>query len=144
MYLPTTIKLESAQNNFLDKLVEENKPLETCALLLGKKLDGIYVVKEIMPIENMDASNVRFTMQDEKLLEIYPYSESINLSVIGIFHSHPSEAFPSKTDKTYMEVNPVPWIIKSTTTNEKRCFILKEHMNNLNAEVIELKINVTD
>jgi proteasome lid subunit RPN8/RPN11 len=144
MFHPSTVRLESAQNKFLDKLVEENKPFETCALLLGKKLDDIYVVKEIVPIENTDSSNIRFTMQNEKLLQIYAYSEGINLSVIGIFHSHPSEALPSKTDKVYMQLNPVPWIIKSTTTNEKRCFILNEYMYNGNSEVVELEINIKD
>lgn len=144
MSLPTSIILKAAQNTFLDELVNENKPFETCALLLGKKLDDIYVVKEIIPMENTETSNIKFTMQNEKLLQIYAYSESINVPVIGIFHSHPSNAMPSKTDKAFMELNPVPWIIKSTTTNEKRCFVLKEDLKNVDSKIIELEIKITD
>lgn len=144
MSFPTTISLDAAQNNFLDELVDENKPFETCALLLGKKLDDSYVVKEIIPVENTESSNIRFTMQDEKLLQIYAYSESSNNPVIGIFHSHPSDANPSKTDKIFMELNPVPWIIKSTTTNEKRCFVINEDMINADSKIIELEINIMD
>lgn len=144
MSTPSSIKLEPAQNSFLNNLVKENKPFETCAFLLGKKLDDMFIVKEIVPVENVDSSNVRFSIEDEKLLQIYTYSESINLPVIGIFHSHPSEAFPSKTDKFYMELNPVPWIIKSTTTNETRCFILNEYVNNTKSEFTELEIKIKD
>ena len=40
--------------------------------------------------------------------------QKIKIEVIGIFHSHPnSDAFPSKTDKKFMQSNPVVWIIYS-------------------------------
>jgi Predicted metal-dependent protease of the PAD1/JAB1 superfamily len=36
------------------------------------------------------------------------------MDVIGIFHSHPnSDAYPSNTDKKFMQSNPVVWIIYS-------------------------------
>lgn len=121
----------------------ENNPLETCAILLGNRIENKFVVEEIIPVENTESSTIRFNIQEEKLLEIYAYSERTNRAVIGIFHSHPSEAYPSKTDIQFMEINPVPWIIKSTITNQKRCFTLNESTNSNKSKVVEIGISIT-
>jgi proteasome lid subunit RPN8/RPN11 len=44
---------------------------------------------------------------------------------------------PSKTDIKYMELNPVPWIINSTITDETRCYIYDE---NEGVKEIELRV----
>lgn len=135
--------LNFTQDRLLDNLVIQNNPLETCAILIGNKIDNKFVVDEIIPVENTESSTIRFNVQEEKLLEIYAYSERINRAVIGIFHSHPSEAYPSITDIQFMEINPVPWIIKSTITNQKRCFTLNEFTSSNKSKVVEIGISIT-
>lgn len=141
---PVIITMKSSHKDSLDKLVKESNPFESCALLLGKKTQNEFIVEEVVAVKNNDSSIVKFTMEPESLLKIYAYSESINLAVIGIFHSHPSRAYPSGTDVKYMQVNPVPWIIESTITNEKRCFVLNQPQDGLHPEIIEVKINIKD
>ena len=52
-------------------------------------------------------------------------AENKKMEVIGIFHSHPnSDAFPSNTDKKFMQSNPVAWIIYSGINKNFRAFIL--------------------
>ena len=81
---------------------------------------------EVIPVTNKYTSEVSFGMDENELLKIYKYAESSNISVVGIFHSHPSKPVPSETDKVFMEINPVPWIIKSTITDEMRCFVFSD------------------
>ena len=53
-------------------------------------------------------------------------TEKKGLDIIGIFHSHPSsEAFPSNTDKKFMQSNPVTWIIYSGIEKKFNAFVLK-------------------
>ena len=129
---------------FLEQLVKDSHPFESCAILLGKRDKNEFFVHEIIPAQNKESSDMRFTIDDNSLFEIYKLAEKKNLSVIGIFHSHPSLPYPSQTDKIYMKINPVPWIIKSTTTNEMRCFISDEQRTGTDTttkvDEIEIKI----
>src|SRR5688572_23813698 len=116
------IELRVSQLLTLDQTTTMSNPQESCALLLGKKKENVYEIEEVIPMSNRDLSEIRFAMDEDELLKIYKYAELSNTSVVGIFHSHPSKPFPSETDKTFMEINPIPWIIKSTITDEIRCF----------------------
>jgi [CysO sulfur-carrier protein]-S-L-cysteine hydrolase len=122
---------------FLDNLSQKNKPLESCAILIGKRNNNQFIVTKIIPMENDEKSNIKFTINEEKLFAVYKKTESMNLSVVGIYHTHPSNPIPSKTDIKYMEINPVPWIINSTITGETKCFI---YYDNKGVEEIELKV----
>jgi proteasome lid subunit RPN8/RPN11 len=67
---------------------------------------------------------VNFTISPDELILAYSTAEKKGLDVSGIFHSHPSSvAYPSNTDKKYMETNPVPWIIFSNLNNDFRAYI---------------------
>jgi len=117
------IAIRVSQLIILNQTANLSNPYESCALLLGSKKENLFEIKEVIPMNNRDSSEVRFTMDENELLKIYEYAELLNTSVVGIFHSHPSKPFPSETDKTFMEINPIPWLIKSTITEEMRCFI---------------------
>lgn len=136
------VTVKQVQISFLERLVKDTDPLECCAILLGRREQCEFIVEEIIPTNNEDSSRVRFTIDDDKLFEIYQMADEKNMSVIGIFHSHPSVPYPSQTDKIYMKLNPVPWIIKSTITNEMRCFIVDDQNdgNDILIEEIEIKI----
>jgi [CysO sulfur-carrier protein]-S-L-cysteine hydrolase len=120
------ILLKVSQLLTLEQAANLSNPHESCALLLGKKNGNFYEVYEVIPVTNKYTSEVSFGMDENELLKIYKYAESSNISVVGIFHSHPSDPVPSETDKVFMEINPVPWIIKSTITDDMRCFVFSD------------------
>lgn len=118
------IILTKAQRQILSTEAINKKPNESCALLFGKKDNDKIVVSEIFLTENIEKSPINFTISNEQLIQGYKIAEDKGLEVIGIFHSHPdSDPFPSVTDKKFMEINPVTWVIFSPLTNEFKAYV---------------------
>lgn len=116
------IILKQAEKKILSQYSENQKPNESCAILFGKNNQ----VLEVFLTENIDESPVNFTISNKQLIEGYKMAEDKKMDVIGIFHSHPnSDAFPSNTDKKFMQSNPVVWIIYSGINKNFRAFILE-------------------
>tara|TARA_B100000929_G_scaffold31454_1_gene22904 strand:+ start:182 stop:580 length:399 start_codon:yes stop_codon:yes gene_type:complete len=112
----------------------EQQPHESCAMLLGKKVDDAWNIKEVFLTQNIDNSQINFTISPEELLKGYQLAEKMHLELVGIFHSHPnSDTSPSDTDKKFMQNNPVPWIIFSGVTNDLTAYLL-------DSDVIEIPI----
>ena len=120
-----------------DKLIAhaiKQRPNESCAMLLGKKIDDAWNVKEVFLTQNIDKSQTNFTISPEELLKGYQFAEKMHLELVGVFHSHPnSDATPSDTDKKFMQNNPVPWIIFSGVTSDLTAYLL-------DSDVIEIPI----
>jgi proteasome lid subunit RPN8/RPN11 len=120
------------QIEILKKHAKSCVPNESCAILFGKILDNKYIVKDIFPAKNIENSSYSFTISPEELIKAYETAEKRSLDVIAIFHSHPdSSAYPSSTDKKFMETNPVPWIIYSNSNNELNAYILESDIVSL-------------
>ena len=116
------IILKQSDKKILSQYSENQKPKESCALLFGKDNQ----VLDIFLTENIEESPVNFTISNEQLIEGYKIAEEKKMEVIGIFHSHPnSDAFPSNTDKKFMQSNPVVWIIYSGINKNFRAFVLE-------------------
>jgi proteasome lid subunit RPN8/RPN11 len=115
----TTIALTAAQLEQLTSLAKASLPSESCAFLLGK---GDRVV-EVLPMRNADESAVTFSVEPSELLQAYDLAVSKKLQVIGIFHSHPAKPAPSSTDKKFMEINPIVWLIYSTTEGKFKAYL---------------------
>jgi [CysO sulfur-carrier protein]-S-L-cysteine hydrolase len=116
------IILKQSEKEILSQYSENQKPNESCAILFGKNNE----VLDIFLTENIDQSPVNFTISNKQLIEAYKIAEDKKMDVIGIFHSHPnSDAYPSNTDKKFMQSNPVVWIIYSGINKNFRAFILK-------------------
>jgi proteasome lid subunit RPN8/RPN11 len=113
----------------LASLARDSLPNESCALLLGNntnKENEIQVI-ETLSMKNSDASpTTRFRIDSQELINGYLRAEKMGLNVIGIFHSHPAPPFPSSTDKIFMEINPIVWLIYSTLTNESKAYIFEQ------------------
>jgi len=125
------IILKQAEKKILSQYSENQKPNESCAILFGKNNQ----VLDVFLTENIDESPVNFTISNKQLIEGYKIAEDKKMDVIGIFHSHPnSDAFPSNTDKKFMQSNPVVWIIYSGINKNFRAFILE-------SDTIEIPIN---
>ena len=124
------IILEQSYKKILSQYSENQKPNESCALLFGKNNQ----VLDIFLTENIEESPINFTISNEQFIEGYKMAENKKMEIIGIFHSHPnSDAFPSNTDKKFMQSNPVVWIIYSGINKNFRAFVLE-------SETIEISI----
>ena len=116
------IILKQSEREILSQYSENQKPNEACAILFGKEDK----VLDIFLTDNIEESPVNFTISNEQLIEAYKIAEDKKIEVIGVFHSHPnSEAFPSNTDKKFMQSNPVVWIIYSGINKNFKAFILE-------------------
>src|SRR4051812_9534475 len=114
----------------LNKLVyfaNKSLPNESCALLLGN-YDNENEIKVIdsLAMRNSDESPRSFRIESQELINGYLTAEKMNLNVVGIFHSHPAPPIPSSTDKIFMEINPVVWLIYSTLINQSRAYIFEQ------------------
>jgi proteasome lid subunit RPN8/RPN11 len=124
MIIPKAIILSKTQIDILSCHSKENSPNESCAILFGSTLDDVVTVKEVFLTKNIENSPVNFTISPDELILAYSTAEKKGLDVSGIFHSHPgSVAYPSDTDKKYMQTNPVPWVIYSNINNDFRAYI---------------------
>jgi proteasome lid subunit RPN8/RPN11 len=124
------ITLSNAHKKILTEHAENEKPNESCAILFGKE----NTVSDIFLTKNIEESPVNFTISNKQLIEGYKIAEGKKLDVVGIFHSHPnSEAYPSNTDKKFMQSNPVVWIIYSGVNSDFRAFFLE-------SEIVEIPI----
>lgn len=123
------------------QLVEHAKnclPNESVSIIAGYIKDKIAYAELVYTPENIDKSIVTFTVDPIVLLDIYNAVEEKGKTVIGIFHTHPAPPHPSKTDMTYMEVNPYVWMISSTNNIENPSgFILKS-----DGELKEVEVSI--
>ena len=126
------ISLAPTQMEQLARLARSSLPNESCAFLLGKK-DRVV---EILAMQNADQSAISFSIEPQDVLRAYDVAESKKLQVIGIFHSHPARPAPSNTDKNFMEINPVVWLIYSTTEQEFKAYVY-------DSDVREVAVKIT-
>ena len=124
------IILSQTYKKILSEYSENQKPNESCAILFGKNNQ----VLDLFLTENIEESPVNFTISNKQLIEGYKVAEEKKMDVIGIFHSHPdSDAYPSNTDKKFMQSNPVVWIIYSGINKNFKAYLLE-------LDIIEISI----
>jgi proteasome lid subunit RPN8/RPN11 len=124
------IILSQTDKKILSEYSENQKPNESCAILFGKNNQ----VSDLFLTENIEESPVNFTISNKQLIEGYKIAEEKKMDVIGIFHSHPdSDAYPSNTDKKFMQSNPVVWIIYSGINKNFKAYLLE-------SDIIEITI----
>jgi len=115
---------------------KRNIPNESCAILFGKIENENFIVKDVFLTKNIENSPVNFTISNDELITAYGEAEKRKLEVVGIFHSHPdSNAYPSTTDKKYMEINPVPWVIFSNKNKEFKAYIFESEVMPVSLEI---------
>jgi len=125
------INLSESNKKILSEYSENQKPNESCALLFGKD----NTVLDLFLTENIEKSSVNFTISNKQLIEGYSIAEEKKMDVIGIFHSHPdSEAYPSNTDKKFMQSNPVVWVIYSGINKNFRAYFLESDIREIPIE----------
>lgn len=123
--------LGSGHADELKRFATDSLPFESCALLAGNTDGTDVIVRKVIFAENVEKSETRFSIEPNELLKVYKEAEDAGLEIVGIFHSHPAPARPSSTDAKYMEINPIPWLIMSTTENNIMAFIYDKTIQNL-------------
>ncbi len=124
------IRLAESDKTILSEYSENQKPNESCAILFGKNNQ----VLDLFLTENIENSPVNFTISSKQLIEAYKMAEEKKMEVVGIFHSHPdSDAYPSNTDKKFMQSNPVAWVIYSGINKNFRAYLLE-------SDIVEIPI----
>lgn len=130
------IILTKSQQQLLSNHADNETPNESCAILFGTEDEKEIKVEKIFLTKNIEKSPVNFTISAEQRLEADKMERELELKIIGIFHSHPdSQAYPSSTDKKFMELNPVIWIIFSGTSRDFKAYVLE-------AKILEIQIKI--
>lgn len=127
------ISLTPEQVEKLIKIAKTALPNESCAFLLGENER----VTDILPMRNADESPVSFSVEPQEVLRAYDLAENKKLQVIGIFHSHPAKPSPSITDKKFMEINPVVWIIYSTIEQRLRAYFYDTYVRDVELKIMD-------
>ncbi len=126
------IILSQSDKKILTEHAENEEPNESCAILFGK--DSL--VSEVFLTKNIEESPVNFTISNEQLIEGYKIAEEKRVEVIGVFHSHPnSDAYPSNTDKKFMQSNPVAWVIYSGINKNFKAYFLESDITEIQIEI---------
>ena len=126
-----SISLTAGQIEELVSIAKDVLPDESCALLLGEN----NAVVEILPMRNVDESPLTFSIESTELVDAYNLAESKGLQVIAIFHSHPAQPSPSSTDIKFMEINPVVWLIYSTTEWRLKAYVYDEYVKEVTIKI---------
>lgn len=128
--------LTEKQQQILTNHAESEEPNESCGILFGSEYRGEIKVKEIFLTKNIEQSPVNFTISAEQRLEADKMEKELQLKIIGIFHSHPvSTAYPSNTDKKFMELNPEVWLIFSGVSKEFKAYVLEAKISEVPIEI---------
>ena len=126
-----SISLTTGQIQELVSIAKDVLPNESCGLLLGEN----DAVAEILPMRNVDESPLTFSIESTELVDAYNLAESKGLQVIAIFHSHPAQPSPSSTDIKFMEINPVVWLIYSTTEWRLKAYVYDEYVKEVTIKI---------
>lgn len=99
------IKVRHEQLNAIRRHGDESFPNECCGLLLGHVVDGVKVLRELMPVTNAreaEAQRNRYLISSDERFRAERYGRSKGISVIGCYHSHPNApARPSEFDREH-------------------------------------------
>jgi len=127
-----SIRIPEVQRQALQDHAQKCGSNESCAILYGRIEGGSAVVEDVFLADNADGSPASFAVPDEQLVAAYRKAEEGSTRIVGIFHSHPSsEALPSDTDRQFMEINPVVWVIYSGISPGFRAFVLEDQIREI-------------
>ena len=130
------IIVTESQKQILSNHADNEKPNESCAILFGTENEGKIRVEKVFLTKNIDQSPVNFTISAEQRLEADKMERESELKIICVFHSHPdSKAYPSDTDRKFMELNPVVWIIFSGISKDFKAFVLESEISEIVIEI---------
>ncbi|MFB0501018.1 MAG: Mov34/MPN/PAD-1 family protein [Candidatus Bathyarchaeia archaeon] len=131
------LRLTSEQLRLLRDESRKNHPVEACALLFGRLIDGEAVVTRVVVTPNVLKSSIRFEANPQSVFNAFEQADRDGLQFIGSFHSHPAPASPSAVDIKYMRLwGEAVWLILSSINGNMAAF----QMTNGNIHKVTLKV----
>ena len=123
------LSLKQDQIDKLKKEANRKNPIEACALLFGTSLTDVYFVEKVVIAPNVKNSLVEFEIDPQLVLDEVNKAELDGLKLIGFFHSHPADPYPSTIDLNSMRLwaNYV-WLIFSLIIDQFAGFIMRNGM----------------
>ena len=123
---------------------EEAYPEEGAGLMLGTDKNGKRIVTNLLFLTNAREDSVRhnrYLITAENMLRGEQEAESLGISIIGIFHSHPDHPnHPSEFDREYA----IPWYsylitsVRNGQSTGSKCWRLSDDRDCFIAEDIIL------
>lgn len=94
------LKIRSEDLNEIFRLAEEDRLIETCGILAGKKDKLEKVVEKIYHAKNSLASPYAYQIDPQEQVKIFEEIEFRGMEIVGFYHSHPFwDAFWSEADE---------------------------------------------
>jgi proteasome lid subunit RPN8/RPN11 len=104
----------------LETCIAGHFPLEGCGFLLGQHSRGIAWVTHVYTVINTDKCLSSFAISYADEARIYRIAKREALSVLAVFHSHPSgDLTLSKADLVSLQDSPLPWIVCCLTSGHQ-------------------------
>ncbi|MBN2154726.1 MAG: Mov34/MPN/PAD-1 family protein [Candidatus Lokiarchaeota archaeon] len=109
-------------------------PQESCAALFGRKDssdDDTYYAEAVVELHNVIHSSVEFQIDEMELFHQCIAYDKKKLLLIGIFHSHPDDAYVSTYDRVTIQhigkLYPyLVWVIFGNQTVQMKAYILQK------------------
>jgi len=122
------LRLTSVQLRLLRDESRKIHPIEACALLFGRRIDGEFVVTRVVIMPNVLESCIRFEADPQMVFNAFEQADQDELQFIGLFHSHPAPASPSEVDLKYMRLwGEAVWLILSSNDGNIAAFQLTDN-----------------
>ena len=121
------LRLKQRFDELLRHETERVYPVEACALLFGILTENEAVVQKVEVTQNMLRSSTKFEVNPTEVAMAVTEAEKEGLEFVGLFHSHPAPASPSKTDLDVIRLWPdTVWLILSSTESSMAAFQLTD------------------
>ncbi len=131
------VRLTSEQLRLLMDESRKNHPIEACALLFGRLIDGEAVVTRVVVMPNVLKSPTRFEADPQTVFNAFEQADRDGLQFMGLFHSHPAPASPSVVDIKYMRLwGEAVWLILSSNDGNMAAFQM------INGDIHEVTLKV--
>ena len=136
------IKELQIKQSDVDKLldwVDENAPIEACAMLIGVIKGNVAYIDEVVLTTNDTPSSTEFQIDPELQWKIIQETLEIEKNIVSIFHSHPLGSYPSSIDEDRMKWHSnAVWLIKGRPRSEP----MRGYQWVAN-EIVEVKLTIT-
>ena len=131
MTTPTQIRLDKKSQEQLVEISQAKYPNESCAVLFGSIKNHpktIFTVTNVAELTNIVHSSVEFRVDELELYSVWKAQNELGKFLLGIFHSHPDDAYLSGYDKdTIKNVGKLypdlVWVVFGNKTRNFRAFV---------------------
>jgi proteasome lid subunit RPN8/RPN11 len=107
-----SLHLSRPQLRLIESGARLARPLEYCAILLGRRGKRYIIATDVLRLRNSDARRNRFSIADIEIRRGELVAMELECEIVAIVHSHAScLPIPSETDRRAMTLSRFPWLI---------------------------------